>query len=282
MKKNTLILAALTLCLASGAFFAVKTARAGETLPVGMMGYLLGGKQQDALDETLKRCAVPGRETVMTLVRAYADAMAKGKDAGLAKDWIPLGALEYNTGVCSDNWAKAGLSLDGDCRMTAFTLLDTLISAEKKTEDFGSYLVFDIEAMENNPAYRGLLARKHEFISVFNEMNVEKVDENELQNVFPERFKQSGIRVDSDKVSLISLVMHDPEFNLLFVGHAGVMADIGDRVVFFEKLAFEQPYVISVLKTREDLKTMLLSRPEYGGGGAREKGPFVYENGRLL
>ena len=95
------------------------------------------------------------------------------------------------------------------------------------------------------------------------------------------KWKNYGISIDDGDVSLISVVMHDPYSKVLFVGHTGVLIKLDNQYLFVEKIAFEQPYQISIFDELNDLKEMFKSRPTYFGD-EKEMGPFVYQNDKLL
>ena len=160
-------------------------------------------------------------------------------------------------------------------------LLENILSIDSKEKDYGSYLMFDIDTIDNNKDYEQLKNKKSNFISLFNEMDVSNIEKDNYKNVFPNKLKEYNFKLSNDKVSLISVVFNDTEFNLLFVGHAGVLIDLGDKYLFVEKIAFEQPYQISILKEKKDLVNLFKDRPSYFGDDA-EEGPFIYENDKLI
>ena len=75
--------------------------------------------------------------------------------------------------------------------------------------------------------------------------------------------------------------MYDENSKVLFTGHTGILIKLKDKYMFIEKIAFEQPYQISILKSKENLKDIFKARPTYFGS-QNEPGPFVYENDKLL
>ena len=56
---------------------------------------------------------------------------------------------------------------------------------------------------------------------------------------------------------------------------------MNDKYLFVEKIAFEQPYQISVIKTKKDLSNLFKNRLSYFGDGS-EQGPYIYENDKLI
>ena len=102
-----------------------------------------------------------------------------------------------------------------------------------------------------------------------------------LENVFTNKWEDYGISIDNGNVSLISVVMHDEYDDLLFVGHTGVLINLDDKYLFIEKLAFEMPYQITVIKSPQDLKELFSKRANYFSfEGAN--GPYVYQNDKLI
>ena len=84
------------------------------------------------------------------------------------------------------------------------------------------------------------------------------------------KWKKHKIRLDSENTSLISIVMEDPLSKKAFVGHSGLLIDKGGYFLFVEKLAFEQPYQVTKLKTFNQLTELLSSREEYSSGDNEE------------
>ena len=91
-----------------------------------------------------------------------------------------------------------------------------------------------------------------------------------------------GLRISySDRISLLSIVISDPDSDVVFVGHTGILIKYSDYYLFVEKIAFEQPYQATKVRTIDELLHILSLRPEYFGD-EDEAGPFVYNNGKYL
>ena len=170
---------------------------------------------------------------------------------------------------------------DGDCRITAFALIEKDLQMSKKIQDEGTYLMFDMDVIDNNKDYKLVKNKRDDFVTLFNEINISNVGDKELQNAFSNKWKEYGIKINNEKVSLISLVIEDPDSKVLFVGHTGVLIHLEDKIMFIEKIAFEQPYQITLLNNMNELFDMFSKRKEYFGG-EKENGPFVYENDKLV
>ena len=99
--------------------------------------------------------------------------------------------------------------------------------------------------------------------------------------MFSDSWDKYGFRIDSDNMSLLSIVIYDPYSDVVFVGHAGVLIKCSDHYLFVEKIAFEQPYQATRVNTMDELLEIMSLRPEYFGEAA-EAGPFVYNNGEYV
>ena len=101
------------------------------------------------------------------------------------------------------------------------------------------------------------------------------------ETVFSDSWKYHGFQINSDRISLLSIVIHDPYSDVVFVGHTGILIKYSDSYLFVEKIAFEQPYQATKVHTMDELLSILSLRPEYFGEEG-EAGPFVYNNGEYV
>ncbi len=206
----------------------------------------------------------------------------KEEDLGCGlKNWDKTENFVYDSAKCYDRYEKNHDISDGNCRITAYALLQDKIKLDTNEDKYGTYLMFDIDVIENNKGYKKINASKLKFINLFDEMDVSGIALDEYKNVFSNKLKTLNFKMEDNKVSLISVVLHDSDFNLLFVGHAGVLLDLGDKYMFVEKIAFEQPYQISIIKSKDELISMISSRLSYFEDNS-SKGPYIYENDILL
>ena len=196
------------------------------------------------------------------------------------KDWDNTSNFNYDEFACQTRYEKSHKISDGNCRITSFALIKDFITIEEKIQNYGSYLMFDIDVLENNNNYKNIYESFDDFVSLFNEIDVSKVKNDDLKNMYSEKWNDYKIKINSDNVSLISVVLSDKESKVLFVGHSGVLINLGNKYMFIEKIAFENPYQITILKSKEDLKELFKNRPSYFND--EEEGPFVYENNQLL
>ena len=240
---------------------------------IGYSSNIYSESDINRLKEILDVNNVSNIDTFIKLVNDF--NKEKDKGCGITKNFIKTNKLFYNEAKCTKRYEKNHDISDGNCRITAYLLLENILKIEKEIKDYGSYLMFDMDVLDNNKMYKDL--NKAKFITLFNEM---KVTDSNIKEIYPNKWKEFGLSIDSDNTTLITVVMHDPDSNVLFIGHTGVLIKQNNNYIFIEKIAFEMPYQISVFKTKDDLKEMLFSRKEYFGD--KEEGPFIYENERLL
>ena len=217
-------------------------------------------------------------DTFQEWVADFADSA--GKNAQLQDAWSDPEELKADAGSCMDGWEQNHDYSDADCRMTAFLLLDGILRAESTEENYeGTYLMFDTEAIDNVDRYSILKEKRDMFTTLYGEKSV--TDDKHPEAAFSDSWKQYGFTVDSDRISLLSIVIHDPYSDVVFVGHTGILIKYSDSYLFVEKIAFEQPYQATKVHTMDELLSILSLRPEYFGEEG-EAGPFVYNNGEYV
>lgn len=205
-------------------------------------------------------------------------AGSAGESAALSDKWMQPGANTPDLAACENGWEKQHDYSDADCRMTAMLLLDGVITAEKTDSEYtGTYLMFDVDAMENTDRYEVIRKNLDLFTTLFGDRTPgENEDPSE---VFGNMWSDYGFRIGNENVSLVSIVEYDPDFNQTFTGHTGVLVKLtGDTYLFVEKLAFEQPYQAMLVSDTDQFFTLLANRDEYYGSEG-DAGPYVYLNG---
>jgi len=230
--------------------------------------------------KTFKEIFESNQLSNIELLFSWLEDFNKEEDSGCGiKGWNKWDTFSYNEGLCTERYEKTHEISDGDCRITAFSLLQNLLKIEKSKSEYGSYLMFDIDVLDNNTNYKKISDDRARFITLFDEIEVKKGELKKLNQVYVKKWDDYGIKINSEKVSLISVLMYDEDFKTLFVGHAGVLIDLGDKYMFVEKIAFEQPYQFTILKSPSQLKEIFKKRSSYFGD---DIGPFVYQNNKLL
>ena len=239
----------------------------------------MGGKDTIAgICEELESAGASHVDTFREWTTDFADTA--GKNAGLEDSWSDPGKMKADIGKCMDGWEQNHDYSDADCRMTAFLLLDGVLRAESTEDSYeGTYLMFDTEAIDNVDRYESIKENKNMFTTLYGEKSV--TDVSHPENTFSDSWKHYGFQVDSDRLSLLSIVIYDPYSDVVFVGHTGVLIKYSDYYLFIEKIAFEQPYQATKVHNMEELLDIMSLRPEYFGEEG-EAGPFVYCNGEYL
>ena len=245
---------------------------------IGYSSNILSQTDKETLEDIFNKNNISN----VDLFFSWLDDFNKEEDMGCGlKNWDKTDTFIYNDANCMDRYEKIHSKSDGDCRITAYALLQNIIEINTIESEYGTYLMFDMDVLENNEDYKTINENQLDFINLFNEMDVSNIEKEEYKNVYPNKLKSHDFKLNSDKVSLISVVLHDSDFNTLFVGHAGVLINLDDKYLFVEKIAFEQPYQISVIKSKNDLIELFNNRSTYFGDESA-KGPYIYENDKLL
>ena len=184
-----------------------------------------------------------------------------------------------------EKWVKDSAFTDADCRMTVMLLAGELIKYDSVEEDYnGTYLMFDMDAIENNDVYSVLKDKKQLFTTMFGEMAISK---NGFAETLHENWSKHGINVESDKCSVISILFKAYEEEAAFVGHTGILIDcrniesVDSNYLFVEKIAFGDPFKITLFNDENDLIGMLSERPDYTSEEG-DPAPVVYKNGERI
>lgn len=193
-------------------------------------------------------------------------------------NWKKIDKLKYDDGKCLDRYEKNHKYSDGNCRITAFTLIQDHMSMKKTLQANSDYLMFDIDVIENNNNYKNVKENLEIFITLFDAIELSDIENKE--EIFPNKWEEYQIKIKDGDLSLISIVMHDKYEKRLFIGHTGVLIKNNEKYLFIEKIAFEQPYQISVIKEKKDLLRIFNTRDTYFED-EKDK-PLVYENDKLL
>ena len=200
------------------------------------------------------------------------------KAAGLSRvdlfeDWVTA----YANGIPEDT-ETSGFA-DPDCRMTVMLLAGESIRYKEVEKEYkGTYLMFDMDAIENQEEYRVLKEQASLFATLFGEHPISK---RGFSETFPDTWKRCGISFDNDKASIISIVFQTMEGTEAYVGHTGILVPYGDGYLFVEKLAFSEPYQVTKVGDAGELIDIFSARPDYQTE-AEEPAPLVYENAALI
>lgn len=174
---------------------------------------------------------------------------------------------------------------DADCRMTVMLLAGDSMGYESVNDNYeGTYLMFDIDAIENNEAYRILLDKEKLFTTMFGEVPYSK---DGFADALTDNWKKHGIVFNNDRCSIISIAFKALDKKEMFVGHTGILIDTREiegadvNYLFIEKLAFGEPFKVTKLNDKADLISIFSARPDYTVE-KDEPSPVVYENDKTL
>lgn len=281
MKRNILLL--LIICLTLSALPGCsaenidETADARSVMPA--VTNMAGSQTTAEVCDDLNAAGLSNAATFYDWVLDFAGSA--GDDADLSDQWMQPGANIPDLAACADGWEKHHDYSDADCRMTAMLLLDGIITADKTDSEYtGTYLMFDVNAIENTERYEVIRKNLDLFTTLFGDR---APGENEdPSEVFGNMWNEYGLRISNENVSLVSIVVYDPDFNQTFTGHTGVLVKQAEDIyLFIEKLAFEQPYQAILVSDTDQLFSLLADRNEYYGSEG-DAGPYVYLNGDCL
>ena len=184
-------------------------------------------------------------------------------------------------------WDKKNKNFPGfNCRITAFTFMKDYVKVEKPVVKTGEMLFMDVESLKNMPFELFSKNEKDKFVNLFSEIPTKatkdvKVHVENVKNVWKER----GVTFNNSKISMISVFFHfndEPQENILFIGHVGILVPEKDgKLMFIEKLAFQQPYQVLKFNNRTELNDYLMNKYDTAWGQPVAR-PFIMENDELL
>ncbi|WP_279265823.1 DUF4300 family protein [Romboutsia sp. Marseille-P6047] len=88
--------------------------------------------------------------------------------------------------------------------------------------------------------------------------------------------------LDNENISMINVFLHSPEDSEVFVGHAGILLQIKNELLFIEKYAPTLPFQVSKFKNRLELKGYLMDRLDNDTSGNGSSKPIIMENNNLI
>ena len=273
--KTVIKLSTVIMCVSMMLSGCAKTVQS-QKMPTAT--YMGGNNTITEICRELRSAGASHVDTFQEWVSDFADSA--GKDAKLEDTWSDPEKMKADIGKCMDGWEQDHDYSDTDCRMTAFLLLDGLLHADTTEDSYeGTYLMFDMEAIEDSDRYEIIKTNIDMFATLYGEKAV--TDKKNPEATFSDSWKHYGFEIDSDRISLLSIVIYDPYSEVVFVGHTGILIEYSDYYLFVEKIAFEQPYQATKVHTMEELLNIMSLRPEYFGEEG-EAGPFVYNNGEYI
>ncbi|PID69057.1 MAG: hypothetical protein CR968_00130 [Flavobacteriia bacterium] len=190
----------------------------------------------------------------------------------------------YNLEFIEQLWENYEPNDPGEnCRITSFRLLDDMIDVGNPTTEYSGFMFMDEESLAFP---KRKINREHlsKFQTVFASIPTAPVkDQTVHQQKIKEHFKNSQITFkNADKISLITVWMHDDLDNVLFVGHTGVLIKKSNHQWWFlEKVSFQEPYQLLVFKNKTQLNDYLMAKYDVSWGQPTAR-PMIFENDNII
>ena len=221
----------------------------------------------------------------MAIVKEYNDSIQNTSlvEEGYAS--FDMTMPEYDIDAIQDLWMKKNPDFIGyNCRITAFGLMKDLIMVQDMGGRNTEYLFLDEAALDAGELFTA--EEREKFETVFSEIKTDASTDTKKQiGVQREYWEKAGVTFDEEsKLSLITVYLHshiDENENSLIAGHAGVLLDTGNEILFFEKISFELPYQLIRFEDRDQLKEYLMRCYDVDTTGECAS-PFILENDRVL
>ena len=252
---------------------------------------------QDEVQKALTAAGIAEQNVASFLESVALFNQTVGDKAGLVpKGFVTIDSLlpKYDEVAIQSIWTSKYPMFQGyNCRLTSFTLLRDLITfpADKKfaTKEEDEVLFIDRESLHNTPKKFFTPEEENNFFTLFTEVSTTNTkDINTHLQAMQQAWKERGIKFryknDPTKASLISAVFHSqitPEENTLFVGHVGVLVPFEGKLLFIEKLAFQEPYQAIKFANRTQLSDYLMNRYDVEWEQPNAI-PFIMENDALM
>lgn len=207
---------------------------------------------------------------------------------GLAAEFETLTSeAMYDPYEMQDQWSTKSPDFMGyNCRITAFGLMRDFLEIPANTATREDMIVLDLAALEEDASVLLESGDRQAFSALFSTVptgytkDITAHAEN-LQKDWNDR----GIRFhENSGASLICVVFHesiDEQDNYLFIGHAGVLFEQEAKLYFVEKLAFQEPYQLTVFSDRAQLNDYLMTKYDVAFDQPAAA-PFVMENDKLM
>ena len=252
---------------------------------------------QEEVQKTLIAAGIAEQNVASFLESVALFNQTVGDKAGLVpKGFVTIDSLlpKYDEVAIQNIWtAKYPMFQGYNCRLTSFTLLRDLITfpADKKfaSKEEDEVLFIDRESLHNTPKKFFTPEEENNFFALFTEVPTTNTkDINTHLQAMQQAWKERGINFrykhDPTNASLISAVFHSqitPEENTLFVGHVGVLVPFEGKLLFIEKLAFQEPYQAIKFANRTELSDYLMNRYDVEWEQPNAI-PFIMENDALM
>ena len=194
---------------------------------------------------------------------------------------------KYDPYAMQEEWDAAYPDFMGyNCRITAFGLFGDHITIAADAETREDMILMDMASLEEDSSAMQNDKDMDRFRVLYSTV---PTDDTKDVSVHVENlrsdWKNRGIVFDNNPdVSLISVVFHDAwdGENQLFIGHTGVLFQVSETELYFvEKIAFQEPYQLTIFNNRIELNDYLMTKYDTGTGQPTAA-PFIMENDELM
>ena len=194
---------------------------------------------------------------------------------------------KYDPYAMQEEWDAAYPDFMGyNCRITAFGLFGDHMTIAADAETREDMILMDMASLEEDSSAMQNDKDMDRFRVLYSTV---PTDDTKDVSVHVENlrsdWKNRGIVFDNNPdVSLISVVFHDAwdGENQLFIGHTGVLFQVSETELYFvEKIAFQEPYQLTIFNNRIELNDYLMTKYDTGTGQPTAA-PFIMENDELM
>ena len=194
---------------------------------------------------------------------------------------------KYDPYAMQEEWDAAYPDFMGyNCRITAFGLFGDHMTIAADAETREDMILMDMASLEEDSSAMQDDKDMDRFRVLYSTV---PTDDTKDVSVHVENLRSDwqnrGIVFDNNPdVSLISVVFHDAwdGENQLFIGHTGVLFQVSETELYFvEKIAFQEPYQLTVFNNRTELNDYLMTKYDTGTGQPTAA-PFIMENNELM
>ena len=233
--------------------------------------------------------------TQKVVTKALEDSGVSAKQTWLLTSWIndfnglvknytlagefqpmPEDGMDYSALLLDDTAEPYAYQQWLNCRIAAFAMIQDVVSTAGTGTDMDSWLMFDVEAIDTMPQLMLEPKAREDFLTVFNQIPVSGDLTNHSQQI-QQAWQDRKITLSGEGISLVCVYLHYPEENVRFVGHAGVLLQTPEGLLFVEKYSPLAPFQATRFADQRQLKEYLLARPDFYGG--EELKPIVTING---
>ena len=193
--------------------------------------------------------------------------------------------VPYDELYLDEKWDFNKLNyMDFNCRLTAFSIFKNFIKSEDKFTGDSTSLMFDKDAINDNPMSKFSKEDIDKFTNLYAAVKVKNTqDINKHAETIKKEWEKRKISfVDNKNISMINVFLHSPEDSEVFVGHAGILLQTKDGLLFIEKYAPSLPFQVSKFKNKLELKKYLMDRLDNDTSGNGSSKPIIMENNELI